>query len=97
MVFSKRFPKSTDGSYPKWVDVALSEEEEIHVEQSATKENIQLFKDCIEDAKKLIDEKGLKPYQTDIISVASALFEKRSSHVVYHKERKTKDKFDSTL
>ena len=47
-----------------------------------------------EDAKAIMQEKGLRDYQTDLISIATALFEKRASHVIYHKESKAKEKFD---
>ena len=97
MVFSKRFPKQVDGStYPKWIEVSLTPEEEQDVENKARANNATLFKQCIEDAEKIAIDRNLKSYQTDIISIAKALFEKRVSHVVYLKERKCKEKFDST-
>jgi len=52
------------------------------------------MKQCIEDAKHIIESKNLKTYQTDMITVAIALFEKRASHIVYWKEEKAKEKFD---
>ena len=54
------------------------------------------MKECIEDSKKIFQEKNLKPFQTDMVNIAIALFEKRASHSVYHKERKAKEKFDSS-
>ena len=54
----------------------------------------KLMKECIDDAKALMQEKGLKDYQTDLINIAVALFEKRASHVIYWKESKAKEKFD---
>ena len=96
MVFSKRFPKQTEGSvYPKWVEISLTEEEERKIEQQAREEHIELFKECIEDAGKIIADRNLKSYQTDIISIASNLFDKRVSHVVFLKENKCKEKFES--
>jgi hypothetical protein len=53
--------------------------------------------ECIEDAKKIFLEKNLKNFQSDIISLAIALFEKRASHEVYWKEAKAKDKFDKNI
>jgi len=95
MSFSKSFPRTVKGSnYPKWEDIAISEEEEAVEEQKCRLENIRLMKECIEDAKTIFKEKDLKRYQTDLIRLAIALFEKRASHSVYWKERKTKDKFD---
>ena len=95
MPFSKTFPKTTDKSvYPKWIEVFLSEAEEKEQEDLCRKENIILMKECIDDAKKIFEEKKLKDYQTDIIRLAVALFEKRASHSVYWKESKAKEKFD---
>jgi len=96
MPFSKAFPKSTDKSvYPRWEEVYLSKEEEQAVEEDARTENIELMKSCIKDATIIFQGQGLKPYQTDIINTAIALFEKRASHEVFWKEEKAKEKFDS--
>ena len=95
MAFSKTFPKTTEKSvYPKWIEVEISGEEEKGEEQRCREENVSLMKECILDAKKIIKEESLKDYQTDIVNVAVALFEKRASHAVYYKESACKDKFD---
>jgi len=95
MAFSKSFPKTTDKSvYPKWEEIVLSETEEKDIEADAHKENIRLMKECLEDARKIISENNLKPYQTDIVNIAISLFEKQASHTVYWKERLAKKKFD---
>jgi hypothetical protein len=95
MTFSKSFAKTTDKSvYPKWIEVFLTEEEEREEERKCRQENIRLMKECLDDAKKIFLESKLKDYQTNVISIAVALFEKRASHVVYWKESKAKDKFD---
>lgn len=95
MAFSKSFPKTIKGTtYPQWEEVFLTEEEEKAEEKDCREENIRLMKECIDDAKKLMEEKGLKDYQTDLIHLAISLFEKRASHSVYWKERKAKEKFD---
>ncbi|MBW2975888.1 hypothetical protein KY347_00420 [Candidatus Woesearchaeota archaeon] len=95
MAFSKSFPKqSKTSTYPQWEEVTLSEAEEKEQEAKSRVENIKLFEECIDDAKSIIQKKGLKDYQTDLIHVAIALFEKRASHVIYHKESKAKEKFD---
>ena len=95
MPFSKSFPKqSKTSAYPQWEEISLTEEEEKSVEKKSKEENIRLFEECIEDAKRIMKEKGLKDYQTDLISIATALFEKRASHSVYWKESKAKEKFD---
>ena len=95
MPFSKSFPKTIEGSsYPQWEEVFLTEEEEKEEERKCREENIKLMKECIDDAKKIIQEKSMKEYQTDIINMAISLFEKRASHSVYWKESKAKEKFD---
>ena len=95
MAYSKSFPKTIDGSnYPRWEEVYLSEKEEELIDRKARSENIELMKECINDAKKIISDTKLKDYQTDVINMAIALFEKRASHSVYHKETAAKEKFD---
>mgnify|MGYP001168161758 CR=1 FL=1 len=96
MPFQKTFPKQIPGSnYPQWEEISLSDEEDKVEDEKARKENIALMKECIDDARALLAEKGLKAYETSIISTASSLFEKRASHSVYFKERKAKEKFDN--
>ena len=96
MPFSKSFPKTTNKSvYPKWVEVALTEQEEKEQEKISRQENIQLLKECLDDARKLVQEKKLAPYQSDIVALAVALFEKRASHSIFWKESKAKEKFDA--
>ena len=95
MVFSKSFPRTVKGSnYPRWEEVSISDEQEREVEQEARHENVRLMKQCIEDAKQIIEDKDLKKYQTDLINISIALFEKRASHSVFWKESKAKEKFD---
>ena len=95
MTFSKRFPREVKGSsYPRWEEIKLSDDEERAIDASARQENMSLLKECINDAKTIAIDRGLKPFETSVVQLAIALFEKRSSHVVYHKEQKAKDKFD---
>ena len=95
MPFSKSFPKqSKTSTYPQLEEITLTDEEEKAIEQKSKEENIKLFKECIEEAKSIIQEKGLKDYQTDLIHIATSLFEKRASHEIYWKENKAKEKFD---
>ena len=94
MAYSKAFPKTSDKSvYPKWEEIELSAEEEKSVEVEAGAENIKLMAQCIEDAKKIFADKDLKDFQSDVVNVAIALFDKRASHNIYWKENKAKDKF----
>lgn len=96
MTFSKNFPRTIEGSnYPKWEEVFITEKEEQAVEERCRQENLVLMKECVEDAKKLMAEKGLKEYQSDLINLAISLFEKRASHSVYWKESLAKEKFDN--
>jgi hypothetical protein len=92
MVFRKSFPKSND-RYPVWEEVVLSDEEENAVEEVARQANIKLMEECVADAKKLVMNEELS--KEDIVRLAISLFEKRSSHSVYWKERKCREKFDS--
>jgi hypothetical protein len=95
MTFSKSFPRTVEGSaYPKWEEVTLSNDEEREIENEATEDNIRIMKECIDDAKTLIEQKGFKGFKEDILTVAVPLFEKRASHVVYWKESRCKEKFD---
>ena len=96
MSFSKSFPKKTEGSnYPSWEEVFLDAEEEENIEKAAEKENIELMKHYLDEAKKILSEKDLKNYQSDIVQIAVSLFNKKASHVVYWKERACKEKFDA--
>jgi hypothetical protein len=95
MPYSKSFPRTSDKSgHTLWEEIYLTTGEEAEQEQRTRSENIALMKECIEDVKKIIADKNLKPYQTDLIHMAIALFEKRASHTVYYKEEKAKEKFD---
>lgn len=95
MTFSKSFPRTVKGStYPVWEEIFLIDEEEKEQEENCRKENIKLMAECIEDAKDIIQRKNLKNFQTDMINIAIALYDKRASHAVYWKENKAKEKFD---
>jgi len=93
MAFSKSFPRTNDNHYKVWEEVELSEEEEREQELKAQEENIKLMKDCIDQAKSIITDKGMKTYQSDVVAMSIALFEKISSHQVYWKEKKAREKF----
>jgi hypothetical protein len=98
MAFSKSFPRSLKGStYPVWEEVFLSEEEEREAEIKAKSENEEIMKECIDESKKILNEKGIKVSDREVILVAISLFDKLGSHQVYHKEAKAKEKFDGKL
>jgi len=94
MPFSKTFPrKITENSSTVWEEITLTKEEESQVEEECRKVNFRLLDECLQDAKAL----GIKnSINTDEIrtSLAIALFEKRSSHVIFWKENATKEKFE---
>lgn len=94
MSFSKSFPRNISG-VTSWEEITLSESEEKEVEQRSRFHNMRLFSECLGDAKKIMEEKQLKDFQTDQVHIAIALFEKRASHTVFEKEAKAKEKFDS--
>jgi hypothetical protein len=95
MPFSKSFPRTIKGSnYPRWEEVSISDEEERKEEQKCRIDNISLMKECFEDAKMIFAEKDLKRYQTDLVNIAIALFEKRASYAIHYKEKKAKERFD---
>lgn len=95
MGFSKTFPRTTDKSvYPKWIEIFLDEKEEKEVELEVRQKNIQLMKECMDDAKHIVQEKRLLENQYILTRIAISLFEKRSSHEIFHKESKAKKKFD---
>lgn len=91
----KSFPRTVEGSsYPLWEEVTLTPKEEFVEEQKARRDNIDLMKKCIEDAKKLMEGQGMAEYQSDVLNIALSLFRKRASHVVYWKDNRCKEKFD---
>jgi len=95
MGFSKTFPRTVKGtSYPQWEEIFLTGEEEAEVDEHARQENLRLMGECIKDAEGIISKFGLKRFQTSLLQIAIALFEKRASHSVYHRENKAKEKFD---
>ena len=94
MVFSKTFPREVDGSnYPKWEEIFLSAQEEREREQVARQENLFLIRQCIADARNVLKDEKMMDMQSHVLSVALTLFKKRSSHVVFYKEERCKEKF----
>ena len=94
MAFSKTFPRTVPGSnYPVWEEVKLTDKEEQEVEELCKKENFSLLDDCIMEAKALAIKNQINT-EENITNLAIALFEKKSSHVVFWKESKAKEKFD---
>jgi hypothetical protein len=94
MVFSKTFPREIEGSnYPKWEEMFLSAQEEREREQVARQENLYLIRQCIADARNILTDEKMMDTQSQVLSLAMALFKKRASHAVYYKEEKCKEKF----
>ena len=95
MGFSKNFPRKSDKSaYPNWIEVSLTAEEEREAEDECRAENNRIMRECIDDARSIVQEKRLLESQGVLSRIAVALFEKRASHEVFHKENKAKEKFD---
>lgn len=95
MSFTKSFPRTLKGSnYPIWEEISLSAEQEKEVALNSFNENLVLMKKCLDEAKKVLSEKDMKDYQSDVVSLAVALFEKTASHSVYHKEAKARELFN---
>tara|TARA_Y100000034_G_C6869981_1_gene397014 strand:- start:372 stop:671 length:300 start_codon:yes stop_codon:yes gene_type:complete len=95
MAFSKTFPRTKpDSSYPTWEEIYLSKEEELAVEQECHQENFKLFDESLRDAKSLAIRNAINT-EENVTKIAVALFEKRASHIVFWKENKAKEKFDT--
>lgn len=95
MTFTKNFPKQIKGSpYTQWEEVSLTQQEELEEDQNCRLQNIKLMKECIEDAGIIMKDKTMKSFQSNLVDLAIALFEKRASHSVYYKEKRAKKKFD---
>ncbi len=95
MPFNKSFPRTLPGtSYPVWEEVTLSLEEEKEVEEACKKENFSLLDQSLFEAKQLAIKHQINTEDT-VTALAIALFEKKASHVVFWKENKAKEKFDS--
>lgn len=93
MAFSKSFPRTKD-KFPVWEEIRLTDQEEREIEEKARQEHLTLMRQCIEDAKKIAQESDLKDFQSDVITIAKSLFDKRASHTVFLKENTCKEKFD---
>ncbi len=94
MAFSKTFPKNIPGTnFPVWEEIFLTPEEEREVEEECRKENLLLMDECIKEAKHLAIRNGVND-DLNVVNLATSLFDKRSSHVVFWKENKAKEKFE---
>ncbi len=96
MAFSKTFPKNIPGSnYPVWQEIFLKEDEEKETEDNCRRENFRILDQCLEEGKALAIKHGLNTDENRV-RIATSLFEKRASHVVFWKENKAKEKFDKS-
>ena len=94
MAFSKTFPKNIPGTnFPVWEEVFLTPEEEKQVEEKCKLENFVLMDDCLREAKALAIRHSVNE-EVNVVGIATSLFDKRASHVVFWKENKAKEKFD---
>ncbi len=95
MNYSKSFPRRVKGTnLYDWEEIYLTDQEEKEQEKKCREDNIRIMEECIGDAKDIIDKKGLKRFQSDMVSMAIALFRKRASYEIHWKESKAKEKFD---
>ena len=94
MGYSKTFPRKIEGSnLPHWEEINLTESEEKEVEERCGRENYLILDQSLKEAKSLAIKNGIN--DDGIVSqLGVALFEKKSSHVVFWKEQKAKEKFD---
>jgi membrane glycosyltransferase len=94
MAFSKSFAKNIPGTnYPVWEEIFLTPEEEKQVEERCKQENSILMDECLREAKHLVIKNGVNN-DNNIVALATALFDKRASHVIFWKENKAKEKFE---
>lgn len=93
MAFSKSFPRKVPGAPPEWVEITLTNEEEIAIDDAARRINFQILDESLCESKTLAIKHGINSEQNQT-HLAIALFEKRASHAVFHKETKAKQKFD---
>ncbi|MBW2964305.1 hypothetical protein KY363_02495 [Candidatus Woesearchaeota archaeon] len=93
MVFSKSFPRETQDGSTRWEEMFLSAQEEREREQVARQENLFLIRQCIADARNVLKDEKMMDMQSHVLSIAMALFKKRSSHAVFYKEELCKEKF----
>ena len=87
----KPFPRQT--SQPTWEEVKLSNEEEHETEKQARFNHKKIMDVALEDSRELAIKHGVNT-ESAVAQMAIAFFEKRSSHVVYWKERKAHSKFE---
>ena len=92
MTFYARFPRQVGGK-TEWEEIKLTSLEEKEVEKEARLENYRLLRECIEDAKNIAEKHAIRE-ESNIVSMAIALFDKRGSHHVYWKENRAKEKFE---
>jgi hypothetical protein len=93
MVFSKSFPRELKDGSTRWEEMFLTAQEEREREQVARQENLFLIRQCIADARNVLKDEKMMDMQSHVLSIGMSLFKKRSSHAVFYKEEKCKEKF----
>lgn len=94
-MFTKSFPKNING-VTVWEETILNTFEEKTVEKQAREDQVNLLLECLRDAKEIMDKAHFKYQQSQRLSIALSLFQKRGSHVVFKKEEKCREKFNQT-
>ena len=95
-MFTKSFPKDINGA-TVWQEINLSTYEEKKVEKDSREDQVSLLLECLRDAKEIMDKAHFEYHQSQRLSIALSLFGKRSSHVVFKKEEKCREKFNSKV
>ncbi|MCF7861294.1 hypothetical protein K9M79_03525 [Candidatus Woesearchaeota archaeon] len=94
MTYIKSFPRTKD-STTHWVDIKLDDKEEQKVSAIHRNLNKNLYQQCLKDAAVILEKSEMKEFQTNIVQIATALFNKRSSHLVYSKDSYCREKLEA--
>ncbi len=95
MAYVKAFNKG----FNQWVDMSLTQEEEEECRAEAIKEHQKDMFESIKEAKQLIKESfqhgdvGI----LNVLNTAITLFDKRASHLQYHREAMARKKFEEMI
>lgn len=90
-MFYKSFPVQSEDNKVNWHEIYLTPKDERAALDEAAIADMELMDQCIEDAKKLLEKKSLKPFQNSVIGLATQLFAKQADHSVYFKEKKCRE------
>lgn len=90
MSLAKRFPtevnKEITTKETRWEEYNLTQKEEKLIHNQSVARHKALFAECFSLASKIIEDEGAKPYQTSLVNVAIALFNKHARHEHFMQE-----------